>query len=159
MSKKRRTSKPASSNPASKRRRKAHKQPRGWLWAGLGLAALVVLAAAVLLWPETTSSTEISVSQAYQKYQQGAFFLDVRSQAEWDQVHIPESTLIPLDEFKNRQNELPRDRDIVVVCLSGQRSKEGMTALQQAGFSRASCMTGGLTAWKAAGYPLEGSNP
>jgi rhodanese-related sulfurtransferase len=31
--------------------------------------------------------------------------------------------------------------------------------LRNAGFSRATCMTGGLTAWKAAGYPLEGNNP
>jgi len=154
MSKKRRTSNPVSSNPASKRPRKDRKQPRGWLWAGLGVAALVVLAAAILLWPKTTQSTEISAGQAYQKYQQGAFFLDVRSQAEWDQVHIAKSTLIPLDELQNRLSELPRDRDIVVVCLSGHRSKEGMTTLKQAGFSRVSCMTGGLTAWKAAGYPL-----
>jgi rhodanese-related sulfurtransferase len=64
-----------------------------------------------------------------------------------------------LDVLQSRLSELPFDRDIVVVCLSGHRSKEGMTLLQRAGFSRASCMTGGLTAWKAAGYPLEGSNP
>jgi rhodanese-related sulfurtransferase len=159
MSKKRRTSKHVSSNPASKRPRKAHKQPRGGLWAGLGIAALVVLAAAILLWTKTTQSTEISAGQAYQKYQQGAFFLDVRSQAEWDQVHIAKSTLIPLDELQNRLSELPRDRDIVVVCLSGHRSKEGMTLLRQEGFLRATCMTGGLAAWKEAGYPLEGSNP
>ena len=129
------------------------------MWVGLGLAALVVLAAAILLWPKTTQAAEISAGQVYQKYQQGAFFLDVRSQAEWDQVYIAKSKLIPLDELRNRLSELPRDRDILFVYLSGPRSKEGMTILQQAGFSRASCMTGGLTAWKAAGYPLEGSNP
>jgi rhodanese-related sulfurtransferase len=159
MSRKRKSSKPISSHPSSKRPRKTHQQNRIWIWIGLGFAALVVLAAAILLWPKTTQSTEISASQAYQKYQQEAFFLDVRSQAEWDQAHIANSTLIPLDELQNRLDELPHDRDIVVVCLSGHRSKEGMTLLRQAGFSRASCMTGGLTAWKEAGYPLEGSNP
>jgi rhodanese-related sulfurtransferase len=127
------------------------------MWVGLGLAALVVLAAATLLLPETTQATEISTGQAYQKYQQGAFFLDVRSQAEWDQAHIAHSAHIPLDELQIRLGELPQDRDIVVVCLTGQRSKEGMTILQAAGFGRASCMTGGLAAWKAAGYPLESS--
>ena len=159
MLKKRKTSKPASSGPTSYQQRKAHKQNLTWLWVGLGLAAVAILVAAILLGPKTTQSTEISVAQAYQKYQQGAFFLDVRSQAEWDQVQISKSTLIPLDELQSRLGELPRDRDIVVVCKSGVRSKEGMTILLQAGFSRASCMTGGLTAWKAAGYPLEGSNP
>jgi rhodanese-related sulfurtransferase len=64
-----------------------------------------------------------------------------------------------LDELTSHLNELPRDRDIVVVCLSGHRSKEGMTILRQVGFSRAMCMTGGLTAWKAAGYQLEDSSP
>jgi rhodanese-related sulfurtransferase len=111
------------------------------------------------MWPKTTRSTEISAIQAYQKYQEGAFFLDVRTQAEWEQMHIAKSSLIPLDELQNRLSELPRDRDIVVVCLSGHRSKEGMTILQQAGFSRATCMTGGLTAWKEAGYPLETLTP
>jgi rhodanese-related sulfurtransferase len=134
------------------------KQSLTWLWIGLGV---VILAATgfLLLRNKSAIPTEISAAQAYKKYQQGAFILDVRSQEEWDQLHIANSILIPLDELQSRMNELPRDRDIVVVCLSGHRSKEGMTLLQQAGFSRASCMTGGLTAWKAAGYPLEGSAP
>lgn len=159
MSQKHKRSRSGSSGSTSKRQRKTHKQTLIRQWVGLGLAVLVILVVAILLWPKTTQSTEISAAQAYQKYQQGAFFLDVRSQEEWDQVHIAKSTLIPLEELQGRLGELPQGRDIVVVCLSGHWSKEGMTILQQAGFSRASCMTGGLNAWKAAGYPLEGSNP
>ncbi len=68
---------------------------------------------------------------------------------------IPGSQLIPLDELPNRLDALPRDKDIVVVCRSGNRSKEGTTILRQAGFSRATCMSGGLKAWAAAGYPVE----
>lgn len=87
------------------------------------------------------------------------FFLSAYIQEKWDQVHIANSTLIPLNDLQSHLGVLPRDSDIVVVCLSGPRSKEGMTTLQQAGFSCASCMTGRLTSWKAAGYPLEGSSP
>jgi rhodanese-related sulfurtransferase len=159
MSKKHKISKPASSGSARQQARKARKQNPAWLWIGLGLVAVAILVIVILLWPKTPKSIEISPAQAYQKYQQGAFFLDVRSQEEWSQVHIARSTLIPLDELQSRLSEIPRDQDVVVVCLSGKRSKEGMTILQQAGFSRAACMTGGLTAWKATGYPLEGSNP
>jgi rhodanese-related sulfurtransferase len=142
-----------------KRMRKTREQNQLFKWGGLGIAAIVIIVVLILLIPKITGNTHISVAQAYQKYQQDAFFLDVRSQEEWDQVHIANSTLIPLDELQNRLSELPSNRDIVVVCLSGHRSEEGVTILRNAGFSRASCMTDGLTAWKAAGYPLEGSNP
>jgi rhodanese-related sulfurtransferase len=139
--------------------RKAHRQNQLLKWIGLGFTAVVIIIAVILLIPKISGNAHISVAQAYQRYQQGAFFLDVRTQEEWDQVHIANSTLIPLDELQNRLSELPKDRDIVVVCLSGHRSEEGVTILRNAGISQATCMTGGLTAWKAAGYPLEGSNP
>jgi rhodanese-related sulfurtransferase len=102
---------------------------------------------------------EISPAQAYEKYQQGAFFLDVRSQEEWNQFHITGSTSNPLDELPSRLNELPRNQDIVVVCLSGHRSQSGVTILQQAGFTRVSCLSGGLQAWMDANYPIEQGAP
>jgi rhodanese-related sulfurtransferase len=159
VSRKRKISNNTVSNFKMNRMRKARKQNQILKWGGFGIAAIVIMVVLILLIPKLTGNIHISVAQAYQKYQQGAFFLDVRSQEEWDQVHIANSTLIPLDELKNRLSELPNDRDVVVVCLSGHRSEEGVTILRNAGFSRASCMTDGLTAWKAAGYPLEGSNP
>ena len=124
------------------------------LWIGLGV--LVVAAAGfLLLRPSQALPAEVSAAQAYQKYQAGAFFLDVRTQAEWDQGHISKSVLIPLDELPNRLSEVPKDRDVVVVCRSGTRSKEGAAILRQAGYTRVTCMTGGLQAWAAAGYPVE----
>jgi phage shock protein E len=142
----------------NKQRRKTHKKNVPWKWIGLGITAVVIVVAVILLLPRITGVPHISVAEAYQKYQQGAFFVDVRSQEEFDQAHIANSTLIPLDELQNRLNELPKDKDIVVVCLSGHRSEEGVTIMKNAGFSRARCMTGGLAAWKLASYPLEGSN-
>jgi rhodanese-related sulfurtransferase len=159
MSQKSKPTNSKSSGSKKKHHHKARRQNQLWKWIGLGSAVIVIVVAAILLIPKITDATEISAAQAYQKYQQGAFFLDVRSQDEWDQVHIANSKLIPLNELQTRMNELPDDRDIVVVCLVGKRSHEGMAIMQQAGFLRASCMTGGLIAWKAAGYPLEGSNP
>jgi rhodanese-related sulfurtransferase len=139
--------------------RKQHKhkqQNRYGLWVGIGILVLVA-AAYLLLQSNQSSPAEISVTEAYDKYHQGALFLDVRTQEEWDQMHIAKSTLIPLDSLQSRLGELPRDQDIVVVCKSGVRSKEGMTILRQAGFTRASCMSGGIQAWIATGYPVEKS--
>jgi len=140
------------------KQRKTIQQNLTWLWIGLGLG-VVALVAFFLLQPKTSAVPEISVAQAYEKFQQGAFFLDVRSQEEWNQVHIARSTLIPLDQLSNRLNEVPKDQDVVVICRSGVRSKEGVSILFQAGYTRAVCMTGGLSAWQAAGHPVEGSNP
>jgi len=147
-----------SAEPASHRRHKPHKRKLTWLWVSLA-ALLVALVGILLLGSKITPSVEITPAQAYAKFKQGAFFLDVRSQDEWDQFHIAGSTLIPLDQLQNRLSELPRDKDIVVVCLSGHRSQSGVTFLQQAGFKQISCLSGGLQAWIAAGYPIQGNAP
>ena len=113
----------------------------------------------ILLIRPGAKPVEITPAQAYTKYLQGAFFLDVRSQEEWDQFHIAKSILIPLDQLQNRLTEIPKDQDIVVVCLSGHRSLSGTTILQQAGFTHVSCLSGGLQAWMSANYPIEKVTP
>jgi rhodanese-related sulfurtransferase len=153
MSKKHHETRSTSSEPGTHSHRKDRKQNLTGMWIGLGIVILVTTAFLIFR-PKSTLPTEISAAQAYEKYQQGAFFLDVRTQAEWDQGHIAKSTLIPLDSLQARLNELPQDQDIVVICRSGARSKEGAAILRQAGFTRVTCMTGGLQAWVAAGYTL-----
>jgi len=98
---------------------------------------------------------EISVNEAFTKYQQGAFMLDVRTQEEWNEYHAPNTTLIPLDQLASRVNELPRDKEIVVVCRSDNRSQEGRDILLNAGFTQVTSMKGGLNEWRASGYPIE----
>jgi rhodanese-related sulfurtransferase len=105
----------------------------------------------------TTSGlpSTVSVSEAYSLYQNGAFVLDVRTQEEWNEFHAPNTTLIPLDQLASRLNEVPRDRQVVVVCRSGNRSQQGRDILSNAGFEQVTSMTGGLTEWRASGYPVE----
>ena len=151
MSKKHHAAKSNQAGPVSQSQRKGRKNrdvggpiPRSALpWIGAGIVVLVI-AAILIFRPKQAVPTEISAAQAYEKYQAGAFFLDVRSQDEWNQGHIEKSALIPLEELPNRLSEVPRNQDVVVVCRSGVRSKEGATILRQAGFTRVMCMTGGL---------------
>jgi rhodanese-related sulfurtransferase len=81
--------------------------------------------------------------------------LDVRTQEEWNEFHAPNTTLIPLDQLASRLNEVPTDREIVVVCRSGNRSQQGRDILLNAGFEQVTSMTGGLNEWQASGYPVE----
>ncbi len=142
MSRKHKRSNLASAKTAPHRRQKPKKQNLAWLWVSLG-ALLVAFIGILLLGPKATPSFGLTLAQVNTKLQQGAFVLDVRTQQEWDQFRILGSTLIPLDELPNRLDELPRDRDIVVVCQSGVRAQSGVATLEQAGFSRVSLLTGG----------------
>ncbi len=124
-------------------------------WLLVGLVVLAAELAAILFTrPHTSQPVEVAPPQAFAMFQHGALILDVRSQAEWDQFHIEGSLLIPLEQVQARLSELPRDVDILVVCLSGHRSASGVTMLRQAGYTRAVSLTGGLQAWQAAGYPM-----
>lgn len=97
----------------------------------------------------------VSVSEAYSMYQNGAFVLDVRTQEEWNEFHAPNTTLIPLDQLVSRLGEVPHDRQILVVCRSGNRSQQGRDILLNAGFKQVTSMIGGLNEWRASGYPIE----
>lgn len=128
-----------------------------WVW----LAAAVVLAlgfVAAILWlrPGTTGGppAEISVAQAVAKRDAGSLVLDVRQPEEWEEYHVPGSTLIPLGELEGRVGEVPRDREVVVVCRSGNRSKRGRDLLLEAGYTDVTSMTGGLETWRAEGHPI-----
>ncbi len=102
--------------------------------------------------------TEISIQQAAERRTAGAFMLDVREPDEWQQIHIPGATLIPLGELPQRLGELPKDQEIVVVCRSGNRSQAGAEILAKAGFSGVTSMAGGMNQWSAAGLPVESGN-
>lgn len=98
----------------------------------------------------------IGPQDAYSLYQKGdTFFLDVREQSEWDEFHAPNTTLIPLSELAARVNEVPKDKPIVVVCRSGNRSDQGRDILKQAGYTNVTSMDGGLKTWRDLGYPVE----
>ena len=144
---------------AKQTRRKAQQQKRNsqyFVWGGVALIALIAVVWIFMGGNSNTGSdlpSEVSVSEALAKRDSGAFILDVRQPEEWNEAHIPDSTLIPLDQLPNRINELPKDQEIVVVCRSGNRSAQGRDILLEAGFTRVTSMAGGLNRWKTAGYP------
>ncbi len=75
--------------------------------------------------------------------------LDVRNPDERARGHIPGSVHIPLPQLRQRLGELPKDKEIVVHCLSGQRSYYACRVLTQRGF-RVRNLTGSYRTWKAA---------
>lgn len=77
------------------------------------------------------------------------FLLDVREPYEQQISSIPGAELIPMGEVPRRMAELPRDRDIIVMCRSGHRSAQVAQYLRSRGFPRAFNLEGGIQAWLA----------
>jgi len=60
--------------------------------------------------------------------------LDVRSEAEYAEGHVPGSIHVPFAELRDRLDEIPRDRPVATICKAGKRSGLAASILQREGF-------------------------
>jgi len=80
--------------------------------------------------------------------------LDVRAPGERAAKKIEGSVSVPCQELRDRLDEIPRNRPILVYCAGGYRSSLAASLLQRAGVSQVSEIAGGIAAWEAARMPL-----
>jgi adenylyltransferase/sulfurtransferase len=73
--------------------------------------------------------------------------LDVREGWEVEIAAVEGSVHLPMAEVPRRHTELPRDREIVVLCHHGMRSAMVADYLRSAGFPRVLNLTGGIDRW------------
>lgn len=78
---------------------------------------------------------QIPVTKIRGLVENGGFFIDVREKEEYVLGHIENSINIPLSEFRQRINKIPKDRPVYVYCRSGQRSYNAVLALQGKGYT------------------------
>lgn len=91
----------------------------------------------------------ITVQQAKELYlQPDHLLLDVRTVSEYQERNVQPSIHIPLQELEARQGELPRDKTILLICRSGNRSLKAIEILQKYGFANLYNVQGGLNAWE-----------
>jgi rhodanese-related sulfurtransferase len=83
--------------------------------------------------------------------------LDVREDWEREAAWLPGTLDIPMAQIPRRLAELPRDRDIVVMCHGGVRSLKVAHYLAQNGFSHVANLTGGIHAWATEVDPSTGT--
>ena len=132
-----------------------------WMWVGFAAFAIFLAIALIFFRPASQDPSyppEVSVPEAAEKRTAGAFILDVREPQEWEEIHIPDSTLIPLGQLQSRLSEVPKDREVVVICRSGNRSQQGRDILLGAGFDKVTSMEGGIREWEAQGFPVTSGN-
>lgn len=97
----------------------------------------------------------IDASTAHRLVEEGALLLDVREPSEWNLGHAPQAQHVPLGRLSPEDPQLARDRTIVVVCRSGNRSRSATQLLLQSGHDAVN-LGGGMLAWRAEGLPVIG---
>jgi len=76
------------------------------------------------------------------------YLLDVRSETEFSAKHIPGASNIPLEQLRERFQELPRNQEIWLVCGVGQRAYYAARMLLQYDF-QARILSGGMQTYLA----------
>ena len=93
---------------------------------------------------------ELTPRELHSRLERGEEFdlIDVREHFEWDIAHIDGARLVPLATLPEVIDTLDRDRDVVVYCKGGTRSRAAASHLADAGFRRVANLTGGILRWR-----------
>lgn len=101
--------------------------------------------------------TEISTNEAMTRSQNGSLFVDVREIDEVRELsfNVPNIINIPLSVFEKHIREIPKDKDVILVCRGGVRSFRATDILIQNGFTKVSNMNGGIIKWVDNNFPVK----
>lgn len=143
---------------ATKTSKKKQKKQTKWLLPLILVSVAVIIGVVLSIAKEGHAAkglpSTVSVTEAAQRINEGAFLLDVRTAEEWNQAHVAGAVRIPLDELKSRLAEVPVDQDVLIICRSGNRSGQARDLLRAAGLKRTTSISGGINAWMAKGLPV-----
>jgi rhodanese-related sulfurtransferase len=104
---------------------------------------------------------EICPTTTQEWVKKGALLVDVREKEEVAELayDVPNIINIPLSEFEERFNEIPKDRDVVMVCKGGGRSLRAAGFLINHGYdpNKVVNMKHGIIRWVQKGFPTKGN--
>jgi rhodanese-related sulfurtransferase len=89
----------------------------------------------------------------------GAYVIDVREPAEYEEGHIAGAVNIPLRELGNSLDKIPTDRQVFLYCQSGHRAAMGVSSLGLMGFDNVSAFPPSWNGWTEAGEPVSTDVP
>ncbi|SMB89157.1 NADPH-dependent 2,4-dienoyl-CoA reductase, sulfur reductase [Desulfonispora thiosulfatigenes DSM 11270] len=93
---------------------------------------------------------KISFEEAEPKLNaEGTVFLDVRTELERQRLPVPGENIIhiPFDNFRDRMNEIPKDKEIICCCDTGTRANEVQMVLKRNGYNDAKLLEAGVWFW------------
>lgn len=89
---------------------------------------------------------QVKVDQIRELLVDKALIIDVREKFEYENGHIKGVNNIPLSEFRERVNEIPKDKPVYLHCRSGQRSYNAALILKSLGYDKVYNVTGSYNA-------------
>lgn len=97
----------------------------------------------------TNTSPSVQWHEVPELVDAGAVLIDVRTVGEFSRGHIKGAINIPVDELRERINEVPADRPLIVTCAVGVRGHTATMLLRGLGRD-ARNLDGGWSTWSAA---------
>lgn len=104
-------------------------------------------------------SVDVKQAHEMQGDDAGALIVDVREPNEYHQLRAQGAVLLPLGRLSTRVQDLPRDREILLMCRTGGRSSNATQFLAANGFENVTNVSGGIVAWHEAGLPTTSGEP
>ena len=124
---------------------------------------VAVISGSMLIWPMIVGGGAANVTPSEATLlinRQDAVVLDVRETSEWSAGHIGGARHISLGQLESRLSELEKikDKPIIVVCATGNRSSSACGQLKKHGFDKVYSLSGGVAAWREANLPVTTKN-
>ena len=103
---------------------------------------------------------EVNPAAAYERIQRGALLLDIRESEEIEMFafDVEEQIFIPQSEFAFRFREIPPDREVIVGCHSGNRSRDTILFLIKEKYDNVYNLNGGIEEWLKLDLPVKWDN-
>ena len=129
----------------------------GWIVLGVVAIGIVIWIAAKRMSGDRFSEVSQDMLLKYLEEDRDMCILDVRSQREYEQGHVPKAIHMDYQTISTHVEELEphRRKDLIVYCEHGMRSRMAITVLQRVGFARVYHLEGDMVEWKRASLGLE----
>jgi len=84
-----------------------------------------------------------------------ALLVDIRERDEFMAVRVEDCLFIPMSQLGVRLDEIPKDRPVMLICATGNRSTNATGYLLQNGWEDVGSVAGGIEGWQRLGLPVK----
>ena len=100
------------------------------------IVCVLILVLTAGLFSACSKVNDEDLKKAHEAVEEGAIIVDVRTPQEYKQKHIDGAINLPIEEImQGHLKKLPKNKEIVVYCRTGNRSNTGAKILREKGWS------------------------